>query len=214
MTFNEAIASLRITVDRDDLLSTFGAWLNKGVHETALRWNFKQMKKTGTVTILTGANSIALPEDFKAWQTLRFPVSIKIGSADPVLVPVYTSDEIERLSPTFRPTLYLLFTQDDDAYQITLPANAVAGNVCTLRYFAYPEEVTDLDTTTPLLRDYEDLVMSKTRQLIFQSINDPVYTAHEAQFNKALMDLTGVNIKSAFVKSVKPQPDADGEQPS
>jgi hypothetical protein len=214
MTFAEAITSLTVTVDRDDLASKYINFLNAAVRETALRWNFPQMKTTGTVTIATSAKTVALPSDFKAWQNLRFPASVVIGSASSVQVPVYTREEIERLSPAFRPTLYLVFSQDNGAYQITLPANATASNVFTIYYFAYPATVTDTTTTTPLLRDYENLVMSKARSLVFESINDPVYVAHESQFVKDLMDLTGVSIKSAFIKSTKPRADPDGEQPS
>jgi len=214
MTFDEAIASLTVTVDRDDLVSTYPGFLNRAVRETALRWNFPQMKTTGTVTIASGAMTVALPSDFKAWQSLRFPASVVIGSAPPVQVPVYTREEIERLSPAFRPTLYLIFSQDNGGYQITLPANATASNVFTVYYFAYPATVTDTTLTTPLLRDYENLVISKARSLIFESINDPVYVAHESQFVKDLTDLTGASIKSAFIKSTKPHADPDGEQPS
>lgn len=214
MTFDEAIDSLTVTVDRDDLISTYPAFLNRAVREVAMRWNFPQMKTTGAVTIATNASSAALPDDFKAWQNLRFPASVVIGSAAPVQVPVYTREEIERLAPVFRPALHLIFSQDDGGYQITLPAKATANNVFTIYYFAYPATVEDTTETTPLLRDYENLVMSKARSLIFESINDPVFQAHEAQFVKDLMDLTGVSIRSAFIKSTKPKADPDGEQPS
>lgn len=214
MTFDEAIASLTVTVDRDDLTAKYVDFLNTAVREVALRWNFPQMKTTGTVTIAINAISVALPSDFKAWQNLRFPASVAIGSAAPVQIPVYTREEIERLSPAFRPALYLIFSQDNGGYQITLPAKATVSNVFTIYYFAYPAVVTDTTGTTPLLRDYENMVMSKARSLIFEAINDPVYVAHESQFVKDLMDLTGISIKSAFIKSTKPHADPDGEQPS
>jgi hypothetical protein len=206
MTFTEAIADLKITVDRPDIEAGFLDFLNRGVHETAARHDWDQLKVTSEITIATGQRSAALPSTFKSWQNGRFCADNKIGSAAAVPVPVYTRSDLESLSTLFRPTMYIVYTQDNGGFQISIPNLAAAANVITAHYFAFPAAATDPNTTTPLLRDFPNMVLSKTRSLIFQSINDPVYTVHEEQFEKEVAIARDDDIKSS-----NPKPDPDKE---
>lgn len=192
MTFTEAIESLKVTVMRDDLESSFLDFLNLAVREVADDHNWDQLKKTGAVTILAATRAIALPADFKAWQNGRF--CAEIANAP---VPVYTRTELERLVPLFRPTTHLIYTQDNDAKQIALPANVASNTAVSLYYFGYPATVSDISLTTPLLRDYSTMVLSKARSLIFASINDPAFVAHESNYQKELLKNSGGDVSDS-----------------
>lgn len=193
MTFQAAIDSLKVTVDRPDLESTFQDQLNRAVRETADRHDFEQLKKTGSTVIVIGQTSGTLPADFKAWQNGRFCAT---ESGTPV--PVYTRTELERLIAVFRPTTYLTFTGDNDAKQISLPAVVSGSNrTFSLYYFGYPAAVTNLTLTTPLLRDYPQMILARARANIFKDINDPIYTVHEGQFEKEVAIATGKDVEDS-----------------
>lgn len=202
MTFQEAIDSLKVTVDRPDLEATFPDQLNQAVREAADRHDWDQLKKTGTTAITIGNSIGTLPEDFKAWQNGRF-CAAEAG----VPVPVYTRTELERLVPLFRPTTHLTFTQDNDAKQIALPAAVLGTNrTFSLYYFGYPVEVVNMSLTTPLLRDYPQMILARARANIFKDINDPVYTVHEGQFEKEVAIATSDDVSDS-----NPAPDPEKE---
>jgi len=205
MTFQDAINQLVITVDRPDVANNsnnYMDFLNRAVHEAARRHSWDCMKATASVTVLDGNTEVDLPGDFKEFQNGRFCVFDPDGNP----VPVYARTELEQLVPSFRPPVYFTYTQDNQGFQVTLPVAASGDTTYTIYYFAYPGTVTDAGQTTPLLDLYQNMILSKTAALIFQSINDPVYQVHDAQFEKELVANSGEDIAVSL-----PAPRADKE---
>lgn len=208
MTFAEAIARITVAVDRNDLVAQYLSFLNRAVRETANRHGWDQLKTITEVAMAAGQRSRALPDDFKAWQNGRYCVEFyRTGSDDePTAVPVYTRGDLERLQAIFRPENHLIFTQDNGGFQVKFPATRTEDTTLIIHYFAFPAEVTNTALTTPLLRDYPNMVISKALSLIFQSINDPVYAVHEKQWEKEIAIATGEDIRDS-----NPQTDPEKE---
>jgi len=207
-SFNDVIAILNTSVNRPDIAPSYADFINRAVRDTAAAHSFEQMKATATVTLPAGAGTIALPLNWKEPQNGRFWSFAKIGSGTQAPCPVYSRSEIERLAASFLPSPYLVFTQDNSAFQLGLlpPAVASAAWAILVYYYAYPDVVTDLTKGTPLLTFYPNAILSKTLSLIFQSISDPVWQEHEQAWQTEMQRITGVDVGAA---NAAPRPDKE-----
>lgn len=208
LTFNGVIAILNTAVNRPDIASQYPDYINRAIRDTAVAHSFNQMQALATVTIPSGQAEIDLPDDWKEPQNGRYWAFAAIGAAAKVAIPVYSRMEMERLAiaPQFLPNPYLLYTQDDDGFQVGFfpPNVAPATYIVDVYYFAYPAVVIDLATGTPLLTFYPNVIIEKTLSLIFQDLNDPIWKDHEAAWKDELGRVTDSDIGAS---NAAPRPD-------
>lgn len=203
-TFAQAIAQLGVTVDRADLADQYLGFLNLAIRQSCQRFSFPEMKTHAYLTIGAGMRGNDLPENFKEWQNGRFCAFVTESDGEPV--PVYSRMELDRLSSSWRPELYLLYLQQGDERYVELPRATTASTTFKIYYFAYPEDATDADLvvgTGPayanaVLDSYFNMVVSKAASIAFQSINDDQYLKHEAQWERELQMHAGTSIKVAM----------------
>lgn len=193
------------TVQRDDLLSRYLEFVNRAIHEIAIKHSFNEMKAQGSGTVTIGQTRATLPADFKELQDGRYPVFDSVANA---LVPVYMRPEVEKLIGTgaglgLVPPNSFIYTQDFTggaaSFRLDLPQVATATHTLTINYFAYPVDATDPTTTTPLIQYYFNMVLLKSVSIAFLSLNDPVYKLHEMQFIQDFSIETGMDIRKAMV---------------
>lgn len=162
------------------------------------------MKTHTYLTVGAGNRGNDLPADFKEWQNGRFCAFVTESDGEPV--PVYSRLELDRLTTSWRPDLYLLYLQRGDERYIELPRAAAADTTFKIYYFAYPAEVTSEEVaggtgpaaTNSMLNSYYNMILSKAAALAFQSINDDQYLKHEAQWERELQMHAGTSIKVAM----------------
>ncbi len=211
LTLQDVLDDLAVSVNRPDLADTFIDAFNRAVRDSAAAHSFDQMKKTGATTLAAAAASAsltAMDANWKEPQNERFWIYGKVGTGAVGPIPVFTRGELERLG-SFRPDPYLIYFQDANAYKIGLFPPSVASALYTLtevHYFAYPDAVTDPSGTTPLLTFYPNLILSKTRALVFQGINDPMWEEHDQAWKEEMLRWTGVDLG---VSKAKPYPEKD-----
>ncbi len=214
LTLQAVIADLRITVGRLDLEAAgqYTDAFNRAVRDCAAAHSFDQMKKTAAGTFTSGQSSLSLTAIDALWkepQNERFWIYGKTNPTGPVgPIPIFTRGEIERLR-SFRPSPYLIYFQDGNVYRVGLlpPETAPATWTLTeIHYFAYPAAVTDPTLGTPLLTYYPNMVLARTRALLFQGINDPVWETHDQSWKEEMLRWTGVDLG---VSQAKPYPDKE-----
>ena len=212
LTLQDVLNDLAVTVNRSDLAPRYTDFVNRALRDTAAAHSFDQMKKTGTVTLTSGQSSVSLSgmdANWKEPQNERFWVYGQVGAGTVGPIPVFTRGELERLR-SFRPSPYLLYFQDGNGvFKVGLypPATAAANYVLTeVHYFAYPANMSAPTDTTPLLTFYPNMILSKTRALLFQSINDPIWETHDNAWKEEMLRWTGVDLG---VSRAKPYPEKE-----
>lgn len=199
LTLQDVLNDLAVSVNRPDLAGGYIDAFNRAVRDTAAAHSFDQMKVTGATTLASGQKSVsltAMDPNWKEPQNERFWIYGNVGSGPVGPIPVYTRGELERIG-SFRPNPYLIYFQDGNAYKVGLfpPAVAAANYTLTeVHYFAYPALVTNPATGTPLLTFYPNMILAKTRALIFQSINDPIWETHDQAWKEEVLRWTGVDL--------------------
>lgn len=193
-TFQDVINRLTTTVQRDDLVPQYLDFVNRAIRDMALHHSFNQMKETGSGTVAMGSTRVQLPTDFKELQDGRMPIFDSVASG---YVPVFVRSEIEKLLGSANalgllPPISYIYTQDFSggvaSFNLDLPQNATAAHNVTMQYFGYPAYQTDPTQTTPLLTYYFEVVVLKAFSIAFESISDPIYKVHEAQYITALTE--------------------------
>jgi hypothetical protein len=199
--FQGLINDLDITVNRDDLFSSYLDFANQAVRDIAQKHSFAEMKAIGPASVAIGQTRVTLPADFKELQNGRYPVFDSVLNA---LAPVFIRSEVEKLlGAGLVPPYSFIYTQDATGgaqnYYLDLAVPATAIHTLTVYYFALPANCDDptVTVTNPLVSRYFNLVRLKARSLAFESINDPVYKLHEMQFLTEFQQLTGVDVKRA-----------------
>ncbi len=213
LTLQAVIDDLRVTVGRPDLEAAgqYTDAFNRAVRDSAAAHSFDQMKKTGTATITQGASSTSLTTMNANWkepQNERFWIYGRIGTGPVQPIPVFTRGELERLR-SFRPNPYLTYFQEDAAYKVGLfppDVAAVAYTLTEIHYFAYPAALTTGTDTTPLLTLYPNMILARTRALLFQGINDPIWETHDQSWKEEMLRWTGVDLG---VSQAKPYPEKE-----
>ncbi len=212
LTLQAVLNDLAVSVNRPDLAAGYTDAFNRAVRDTAAAHSFDQMKKTGSLVLNSGQSSVSLTgmdANWKEPQNERFWAYVSVGGAAVVPLPIYTRGELERLQRSFLPNPYLVYFQDGNAYKLGLlpPATAAANYAMSeIHYFAYPAAVTDPTLGTPLLTFYPNMILSKTRALIFQSINDPIWETHDQAWKEEMLRWTGVDLG---VSQAKPYPEKE-----
>lgn len=202
LTLQDVLDDLAITVNRPDLSAGFPDAFNRAVRDCAAAHSFDQLKVTGSVTLPSGQNSVSLSgmdPNFKEPQNERFWVYGKIGASGAVQkIPVYSRGDLERLNSSFLPNPYLIYSQiANSVNQIGLFPGIVAADdyiLTEVHYFAYPAPVTNPSEGTPLLTFYPNMVLARTRALIFQGINDPIWQEHDQVWKEEILRWTGVDM--------------------
>lgn len=212
LTLQAVLDGLAVTVNRPDLAPRYPDFFNRAVRDCAAAHSFDQMKKTLAGSLTSGQSNFslsALNANFKEPQNERFWVYGKTSPSGAVgPIPVFTRGEIERLR-SFRPNPYLVYYQEDAAYKLGLMPPELAAATWTLteiHVFVYPAALTVGTDTTPLLTFYPNLILAKTRALIFQSINDPVWETHDQAWKEEMLRWTGVDLG---VSQAKPYPEKE-----
>jgi hypothetical protein len=192
-TFQDVINILNTAVNRADIAAksnNYMDFINQAVRDIAYVHSWDQLSATATVTLAQGQTTVLLPNNFKDLQPGRFPAYVTIPDLNITVqeCPVFSKEEISRIQSSFLPNPSLIYTSDNQGFQLGLIPPAVANSAWTilLYYFAYPDVVTDPTQTTQLLVFVPQLVISRTLSLIFQSINDPVWEEHEKTYQAML----------------------------
>ena len=202
LVFQDVINILNTAVNRPDIAATSNGYMdfiNRAVRDIAALHSFDQMSVTTTVTLASGSGTASMPANFKDLQPGRYPAYVTAGApynytSQPV--PVYRKEEVSRIQQSFLPNPSLIYTSDNNGFQLGFlpPVTASANWSIFLYYFAYPDVVTDPTIGTQLLTFYPDLVISRTLQLVFESINDKISEMHAQNFKEQMAEFTEVDM--------------------
>ena len=199
MTFSKLQDRLYKNIQRDDFLVAnspdlnYGTFINDGLQEIQKRRSWSYMKKSVDLTIASGQNEIALPDDFKELQNVHSPVNVVL--TDPnvtgdVLKPVevvYEEDELRRVW-AFGGLVWTVRTfleRFGNSAKLRIVVPAAEDIKFRVKYFGYLPALSDDSDESVLEVTYPRMVLAKSKAVAFFEINDgEAESASNTEFEK------------------------------
>lgn len=200
MTQADIISRLAIGVARDDLTASYPDMINEARREIQRKRSWRCMFNISTFTILSGDNSVALPDNFKMLSNTRSPVNLIGTNLSPglpnVLTPcdVWTRERVIRregrilgnsiLNPNRYERLsipvYIDWQQGIPTMRIFYPATTDLP--FDVSWYGYLDNWTTGTDTDALATEYPEMVLAKCKAVAFETINDPAAADFETLF--------------------------------
>lgn len=215
LTFEDIRRRVKIGVDRDDLDDLYNDYINQGIREIENRCSFNYMKKASPITILNGDLTVSMPDDFKELVRQTSPVVQVVTPPNPNAPAVfpcqlYSRQQMERLNSAASPWIFaapqeqlgrrlnLIVDVENGVWFLSLLSAATADVPLRVNYYGYSEEIVSNDPEHPLFTYYPNLVVSATKYMIFQDINDPQKIETEQEFERQLLKAKGTDRTISF----------------
>lgn len=205
LDFVTARTRLGVSVQRDDLASSYGDFINEALKEIQDRRSWTCMKKTTQVTINPGENPVAgdLGTDSEGSQTATLPADFKELQKQPAVhyvaddggfIPADVVTEAEQIHriwafggtpvSTWPPRVFYERNGTDAVLGVIEPITQALN--FRVKYFSYLPDLAADGDTSPFLTLYPKMVLAKAKAIAFTEINDPAAIAAEEEFEKKL----------------------------
>jgi hypothetical protein len=193
-TFAQFKARLASGVQRSDLASSYGLFINEALREIQNRRSWTCMKVDASVSIATGTGreTAALPAAFKEFQR-RTAVEYVADDGGFVPADVVTEEQqIYRIwafggTPMYTWPPRVFFLHQPAATLGVLEPLSQALNF-RVRYYGYLPDLSADGDTSPLINAYPQMVLAKAKAIAFTEIVDPVAAQFEELFEKKLAE--------------------------
>lgn len=189
MNFGEIKRWIDVGVQRGDLSNEYGNVVNQAIRFICNARTWTWMKKSVPLAWEANESSLRLPGDFKELAGPQSSVTIAYDGSNnyPLQIVVYGKKELQRIYTAG-------FGRGLTARPVTNRSNSIHascyldwnGNVATLNfpyktqekidvnvdYYAYPQPLNNDDDTNFLLTEYPEMVLQKSKSILFEAIND------------------------------------------
>jgi hypothetical protein len=183
---------LEIGVCRPDLADMYPVWINTALRAICRDRSWYCMKHTGTVTILSGNSSAALPADFKEFTPTKPAVWLSDGTRFGVPCDVVDRDNVARFGLS-RSNFPVYLDNDEDGVEKTLNVLGQPSDnlVFTFSYYRFLPDLEFEASTNSLLTNYPEMLKAKVKAVAFEELNDPLSVDWETVYARRFREAAG-----------------------
>ena len=174
-------------------------WINRAIKKICQDRSWNCMRKTTNATIASGFSNVQLPSDFKELQNERPAVFLISSDGSETKAPVsvtsraYMDEHSQALWPSVstgsQSHLEAFIEQTSSgSYIFNIDETVDQDVVYRLQYFGFFNDlVNDLESNY-ITNNYEDMLISKIKEIAFLSVNDPIAADFMALYKNYLQE--------------------------